>query len=374
MSFFKSLKGYLKYLKISKNNDKEKSVFIYSEGLNYRNYFINIINCLNEKNIKIFYFTSDLKDLEAINENTRPIFIGKGLIRILFFTSLKCDFMLMTLTDLNNHELKRSIRCKNYAYIFHSLVSTHKSYNQNAFNNYDIIFSNGEYQKKELLKLEEINSSKKKKIFNTGYSYLEFLQKQKINQKEITNTVLFAPSWSKFNDNLLEKHGFNLINSIIRKRKIILRPHPQSLSKSSKKIKFIEKNFLNNENFLLNRNIFDLRPIFQSQLLITDNGGMALEYAFITKKPVIFIDYKDKIHNENFKKVNLETLEDNFRKKFGLVVQANQIENLNDIIDHKVKDYENAEGDIKNFFKENEIEFENSSNKIVDIIKKELHS
>ena len=69
----------------------------------------------------------------------------------------------MTLTDLNNHELKRSIRCKNYAYIFHSLVSTHKSYNQNAFNNYDIIFSNGEYQKKELLKLEEINSSKKKK-------------------------------------------------------------------------------------------------------------------------------------------------------------------------------------------------------------------
>ncbi len=131
---------------------------------------------------------------------------------------------------------------------------------------------------------------------------------------------------------------------------------------------------MNNENFLLNRNIFDLRPIFQSQLLITDNGGMALEYAFITKKPVIFIDYKDKIHNENFKKVNLETLEDNFRKKFGLVVQANQIENLNDIIDHKVKDYENAERDIKNFFKENEIEFENSSNKIVDIIKKELHS
>ena len=373
MSFFKSLKGFLTYLKISKNNDKKKSVYIYSEGLNYRNYFIEVINCLNKKNIQVFYFTSDKKDLDSINENIKPIFIGKGLIRILFFTSLSCDFMLMTLTDLNNHELKRSLHCKKYAYIFHSLVSTHKTYNKNAFNNYDIIFSNGEYQKNELLKLEEINISKKKKIYNTGYSYLEFLQKQKINQKEIANNVLFAPSWSKFNENLFEKHGYDLIKSIIRKRKIILRPHPQSLIKSSKQIKLIEKKFLNNKNFLLNKNIFDLKPIFQSQILITDNGGMALEYAFITKKPVIFIDFKDKVHNKDFKKINLETLEDNFRKKFGLVVQANQIENLNDIIDHKVKDYENFGKDIENFFKENKIEFRNSSNKIADIIEKELN-
>ena len=68
--------------------------------------------------------------------------------------------MLMTLTDLNNHELKKSKNCKTYAYIFHSLVSAHKTYNKNAFNNYDIIFVNGEYQKKELIKLEEINGSR----------------------------------------------------------------------------------------------------------------------------------------------------------------------------------------------------------------------
>ena len=85
---------------------------------------------------------------------------------------------------------------------------------------------------------------------------------------------------------------------------------------------------------------------------------MALEYAFITNKPVIFIDYKDKVHNKDFKKINLETLEDNFRKKFGLVVQANQIENLNDIIDHKVKDYENFGKDIENFLKKIKLNLE----------------
>ena len=100
---------------------------------------------------------------------------------------------------------------------------------------------------------------------------------------------------------------------------------------------------------------------------------MALEYAFIVRKPVIFINYKDKVHNEEFKKVNLETLEDNFKKTFGLAVQADQIENLNDIIDQRVKDYKNFDKDIENFFKENKIEFENSSNKIVEIIKKELN-
>lgn len=100
---------------------------------------------------------------------------------------------------------------------------------------------------------------------------------------------------------------------------------------------------------------------------------MALEYAFIHKKPVIFINYRDKIHNEDFKKIDLETIEDNFRKKFGLIVQTEQIENLNDIIDQRVKVYKNLNQDIEDFFRENKIEFENSSNKIAEIIKKELN-
>ena len=157
MNFLKSLKNYLDYLKTAKAYKDKKCVYIYSEGLNYRNYFIEIINSLNKKNIKVFYFTSDPKDLELISENTKPIFIGSGFIRILFFTTLKCKFMLMTLTDLNNHEIKRSKTCGSYGYIFHSLVSAHKSYTKNSFNNYDLIFANGEYPKKELMKLDELN-------------------------------------------------------------------------------------------------------------------------------------------------------------------------------------------------------------------------
>ena len=99
---------------------------------------------------------------------------------------------------------------------------------------------------------------------------------------------------------------------------------------------------------------------------------MALEYAFITRKPVIYINYRDKIHNEQFKKVDLETIEDNFRKKFGLIIKTDQIKNLNDIIDQRVNDYKNFDEDLETFFRENKIEFKNSSDKIVEIIKEEI--
>ena len=62
MSFLKSLKGYLTYLKISKNNEEKKCVYIYSEGLNYRNYFIEIIESLHKKKLK-FYILPQTKKI-----------------------------------------------------------------------------------------------------------------------------------------------------------------------------------------------------------------------------------------------------------------------------------------------------------------------
>ena len=72
-------------------------------------------------------------------------------------------------------------------------MSVFKGYNKNAFQNYDIIFTNGEYQKKELKIMEEQNNLRKKLIFNVGYTYINNLKK-KINKKIKDDTILFAPS------------------------------------------------------------------------------------------------------------------------------------------------------------------------------------
>ena len=88
MNFIESLKGYLTYLKSKKKNNNKPSVCFYSESLNYRNYFFQVIRDLNKKkNIKIYYLTSDKNDLELI-DGIKPIFIGEGLIRIIFLLNL----------------------------------------------------------------------------------------------------------------------------------------------------------------------------------------------------------------------------------------------------------------------------------------------
>ena len=163
LNLFKSYQGLIKFFSIK--NNKKKIVF-YSESKHYRNYFIELILKLKtNSNLKIIYITSDIDDLDVIDNDLKPIFIGSNFFITIFFTILNCDIMIMTLTDLGNYHLKKSKKCKNYIYIFHSLVSTHLTYEKDSFKNYDIIFANGEYQRQELIKSEEIYKFPKKKNF-----------------------------------------------------------------------------------------------------------------------------------------------------------------------------------------------------------------
>ena len=225
----KPLRGYFEFLKLKQND----TLIFYSESKNYRNYFIELINILNKHN-KIIYVTSDEEDLDYIN-NVKPIFIGDGLIRLIFFTFLKCKIIFLTLTNLNYHQLKKSKNCKNYIYIFHSLVSTHKCYEKTSFEAYDIIFSNGPYQTRELKKAEKIFNFKEKKIFDTGYLYYEFLKKNKKNLPIEQGTILFAPSWNRNNKNLFDDYSHKIISSLLKQNfKVILRPHPELLKDLTK--------------------------------------------------------------------------------------------------------------------------------------------
>ena len=50
----------------------------------------------------------------------------------------------------------------------------------------------------------------------------------------------------------------------------------------------------------------------KSELLISDNSSIFSEYLFAFKKPVIKIDYIDKIHNSTFKELNVETIDEKY--------------------------------------------------------------
>ena len=331
LNFYQALKGLVKFFS---NKSKKKKIVFYSESKNYRNYFIELIlNLKKQSNFEIIYITSDLEDMHLIDNNFEPIFVGSGLFRIIFFTILKCDAMIMTLTDLGNYHIKKSKNCKNYIYIFHSPVSTHLTYRKDAFKNYDIIFSNGEYQKQELLKAEKIYNFPAKKIFNIGYLYYENVNKRKNLNKKLEKNILFAPSWNMSAKNLFNDYSFDIIQNLISSNySVTLRPHPEILKKSPKMLKKIKNEFKNNRKFKLNDNLLDLQPLEESECIVTDNGGVALEYSIIFRKPSLYINYIEKIHNSLYEKLEIEPIENIFKKNFGYEIDIQEIKKIPSLI------------------------------------------
>jgi len=244
MTFFSSFLGYQTFNKLNKSNNKKKIIF-FSESKNYRNYLIGLIKSLEEEkksNLSIIYLTSDKNDIDQISDDIKPIYIGTGFFMTLLFYLIDCDILVMTLTDLNNHKIKKSKFCKNYIYLFHSLVSVHKTYTHEAFKNYDIILCNGEYQKKELRYCEKFFNFKEKKLFNTGYLYLEHLYNNK-KFKVDNNKILFAPSWNKSSRNLFDDYAEEISDILLDKNyNITLRTHPETLKRSIKNLEKIRSN------------------------------------------------------------------------------------------------------------------------------------
>ena len=361
MNIISSFSGYFYFLKKIRLTKNKKVVF-YSESKNYRNYFIDLINALSKRDhVTVIYLTSDINDMDLMEQNIKPIFIGSGIFRLLLFAFLKCDMMIMTLTDLGNHEIIKSKNCKNYLYMFHSLVSTHKTYTHNAFKNFDTILTNGEYQKTELEYCENLFNLPRKKIINTGYVYLEKLKKEKKDNAN-PKKILFAPSWNKSNKNLFNDYSYEIIDELIDKNfSITLRTHPELIRTANKKITSLKNKYKNNKNFEINLNISDLNVLNDSLILITDNGGMALEYILVQKKPVLFINYMDKIHNNFYDQVKLEALEEKFKKKFGFIMQVSDLKNINLKIKEAIANFEKNKNEINNFASDNGVVLENQT-------------
>ena len=64
----------------------------------------------------------------------------------------------LTLTDLDNHYLKKSKNVNKYIYYFHGAGSTFKGYTKKAFDNYDIIYAmvNSKKMKLNLEKIKKV--------------------------------------------------------------------------------------------------------------------------------------------------------------------------------------------------------------------------
>jgi len=316
----------------------EKSIVFYAEHEGYYPYFEGLIEKLISKyDQNLCYVTSDPDDpiLQETRSRIRTFYLNKLLA--LFMAHVNCSVFVMTLTDLNQFHLKRSLNPVHYVYVFHALVSTHMIYRYGAFDHYDSILCCGPHQVEEIRRHEELNGLPAKTLVEAGYYRLERIYDayrkyhSEGSPSATKQTVLIAPSWGAAN--ILESCGERLVELLLKAGyEVIVRPHPETIRRFPDLVaEFISK-FGNDPGFTLEMSVADDGSLLRADVLISDYSGVALEYAFGTERPVLFLDVPIKIRNQRYRELGIDPLELSLRSEIGVVISPKELESVPQVI------------------------------------------
>ena len=377
---FRSIKIFINKLKtnykIFKNillirKIKPKFIF-FSENKNYQKFSYLLIETIIKKYPKEVYYVSSELDDTFENSDVINFFIGKGFLLNIFFLLVRANNMFLTTTDLDNNAIKKTNNVDKYIYYFHGAVSTTKVYTATAFDNYDIILCNGDYQINEIRKRESIKKIKKKKLIKTGYFYFDYLT-QRINKQIVPNEILIAPSWNYNQKNFINENIKEIIQSVLNQGYIVnFRPHPETFKRSITTINNIKQRF-SNESFFLDDKPENINSMENARCLITDNSGIAIEFVLLFKKPVLYFEDSDKIHNIDFSDYSeLVSMDKKVKEIFGYTFKKENIRDLDVLINKSISEFVNKETEINNFVDENFYNFGSTIKNFNDIMNNEF--
>lgn len=308
---------------------KRRLVF-YSEG---RNYWPNlgglIRELLSKADIPICYISSDADDpgIHFKHDGYRSFVIDAGHIRNWLFENIDTDYLVMTMPDLHQFQVKRSRNPVHYIYVQHALMSLHMAYRHGAFDHYDTIFCAGPHHAAEIRALEKKYHLPPKTIFEHGYSRLDTLIESATTQPpparpSLSNKrLLLAPTWG---DQATIESGLaaTLIDQLLEQgHQLTLRPHPQTIQLNQKRIDPILKKHRHHPNFVYEGNVISQQSLHESEMMISDWSGVALEYALGLAKPVLFVDTPKKVNNPHYQDIGLEPFEAAIRHRIGRVME-----------------------------------------------------
>ena len=317
-----------------------KHLVFYSESNGFYKYYKGLIEyVLDHTNVTIHYITSDYNDnifeLEKQNPKIKAYFIDeKRLITLMM--KMDADVVAMTMPDLDTYHIKRSYIRKDieYVYIPHGMDSNNLALRSRALNAFDTIFVCGPHQLEEGEKLAELFDLKDQKFVEYGYCLLDSMiedYEASPHPENETKTVLIAPSWQK--DNIIDLCFDDVMNSMRGKDyRVIVRPHPQHVRHAAEKFERMKEQYKDDKNITIQTDFSSNDTVFNADILITDWSSISQDYAFTTKKPVIFIDTPPKIMNPDYKKIDTEPINIWIRNEVGTLVKLNELDKLDSIV------------------------------------------
>jgi CDP-glycerol glycerophosphotransferase (TagB/SpsB family) len=324
-----------------------RSIVAYSESGQDWHQFSGLIQQLNGPlNRKVCYVTSDKNDpgLDRTHENYRAIWIPEGLFLTIFFQLNQSDIFVLTMMDLQNLNLKRSTYPVHYAYLFHSMGSTHMVDNENSYDHYESLFCAGPQQIEEIRKREQLKGLTAKHLFDYGHPRLEevIAEGRAYSAHKPAGelaTVLIAPTWG--DDSIFNTCGKELIGVLLEAGyKVIMRPHYQSNRQAPEVIAAVRDAFTGHERFEYIDRMGETDSILRSDVLVCDWSAMALEYSMGLEKPVLFIDLPRRIRNPNWQELEIEPIEAAIRSQVGEIVSPASLDDAPAAIERLVNDPE----------------------------------
>jgi len=322
--------------------EKRRLVF-YAENSGSWPHLGPVLRCLTEKyGLPVSYLTSDMEDhyLTHPLDRMNSYYIGEGPVRTLVFQGMQADLCVMTMPDLHNLQIKRSIYPVHYIYIFHSIVSTHMIYREAAFDHFDTIFCVGPHHEQEIKATEEKYGLPAKTLFQQGYPRLDNILNE-ISQEPPLKTgkedrILLAPSWGQ--NGILETCGDSLVRQLLKAGfHVTVRPHPMTKKLSGHRLDNLNDLFAAHQNYSFEEDVASTNTLRNSSIMISDWSGAALEYAFSREQPVLFIDVMRKINNPRWQDINIEPIEASIRNEIGTILDPSRMSKAPEYVTNLIK-------------------------------------
>lgn len=335
-----------------------KLVFYSEQGGFYKYYSGMIDYVCDHSDIDVHYITSDPDD--AIFKDSRPqikpYFIASDKRLIPLFMKLDCKMCVMTTPDLEKYHLKRSRVNKNieYVYTFHGMGSTALTLRKGALDWYDTVFAVGVDSVNEIRDAEELYKTPKKRLVETGYPLIgELIEKYESSEhkKNERPRILIAPSWQP--DNIIDSCIDDILSELAKTDyEIIVRPHPQQVRHQPEKFEIMTEKFKNNDNIEIQTDFSSNNPIMESDILITDWSDISWEFAFVTKRPVLFINTPMKVMNPEWEKIKTKPINITLRNVIGVSIEPTETAKINTVISEMLSSSEKYREVITNTLNE----------------------
>lgn len=332
MAMLKAWSGWRQYRKLPWD---WRNIVMYSESGQDWHYFAPLIEVLNGRlQRKVTYVTSDATDPGLGREHPlyRAICLPEGFFLTLHFNMQQADVVVLTMMDLENLQLKKSINPVHYVYLFHALGSTHMVDHANSYDAYDSLFCVGPHHVQELRRREEMQGMEPRNLFEYGHPRLEeLLEAGREYERTIQApspdeppVVLIAPTWGE--QSIFNACGEQLTGILLDAGyRVIVRPHYQTVKLTPGVIERLKTRFGGHERIEFQDRMAESDTLFRSDVLICDWSAMSIEYALGLEKPVLFIDLPRRVRNPDWRGLGIEPLEASFREHAGDIVSPDDL-------------------------------------------------